>query len=90
MRIRALPTATAGAGQATITWTAPSFNGGAAITGYRVTTVGNPSKTCTTIGATTCIVTGLTKGVSYTFTVVAINEAGSSAASAATTAVTVG
>jgi streptogramin lyase/alpha-tubulin suppressor-like RCC1 family protein len=89
-RIRALPSATAGIGQATITWTAPSFNGGASITGYRVTTVGNPSKTCTTTGATSCIVTGLTKGVSYTFTVVAINEAGSSAASASTTAVIIG
>jgi streptogramin lyase len=90
VRIKALPTAKAGTGQATITWSAPSFNGGAAITGYRVTTVGNPSKTFTTTGATTCVVTGLTKGASYTFTVVAINEAGSSTASTATTAVIIG
>jgi len=86
-RLRALPTVTAGSGQATISWTAPSFNGGAAITGYKVTAVGNPNKTCTTTGATTCAVTGLAKGVSYTFTVVAINEAGSSAPSATTKAV---
>ena len=74
-------TATAGNGQATVTWVAPASNGGSPITGYTVTAAPG-GQTCSTTGALSCTVTGLTNGTSYTFTVVATNSVGSSGASA--------
>jgi protocatechuate 3,4-dioxygenase beta subunit len=77
--------ATAGTEKATVSWT-PGGDNGRAISGYTVTS--SPSgKTCQT-AATTCEVTGLTGGTSYTFTVKATNIAGNSADSAASNAVT--
>lgn len=66
---------------ATVTWTAPNSDGGAAITGYRATA--DPGgRTCEAAGsATTCLLTGLQPGQAQTVTVVAINAVGSSAAS---------
>ncbi|WP_232101797.1 X2-like carbohydrate binding domain-containing protein [Paenibacillus sp. URB8-2] len=78
--------ATTGNGQATITFTAPADNGGSAITGYEVTSSpGNIIATGTTSPIT---ITGLQNGTTYTFTVKAINSAGSSVASAVSNAVT--
>ena len=77
----------AGTGAATVTWTAPVANGGAAINGYTATATPG-GLTCTTTGATSCSVTGLTNGTSYTFKVVARNTAGTSLASTASNAVT--
>lgn len=78
--------ATAGDTQASVTFTAPVFTGGSAITGYTVTS--NPAG-LTNIGAASPItVTGLTNGVSYTFTVTATNIVGTGSASAASNAVT--
>ncbi|TMV47660.1 hypothetical protein FE783_21675 [Paenibacillus mesophilus] len=78
--------AVAGNGQATVTFTAPANNGGSSITGYVVTTAqGNISASGT---ASPITVTGLTNGISYTFTVKAINNAGSSAPSVESNAVT--
>jgi hypothetical protein len=65
----------------TVSWTAPANNGGSPITGYTVTS--SPGNfTCTTTGATSCNVTGLTNGTAYTFTVTATNAAGTGPASA--------
>ena len=77
--------ATVGGTSATLTWTAPSFTGTSAITGYTVTSsVG--SKTCSAAStARTCTVTGLTTGQSYTFTVTATNTSGTSGVSNAVT-----
>jgi uncharacterized delta-60 repeat protein len=81
------PTATIGNGQATVTWTKPADNG-SAITGYTVTSSGG--QTCTTSDANTltCIVTGLTNGTAYTFTVTATFGGGASVASVASSSIT--
>ena len=74
-------TATGGAGQAMVSWTAPAGN---EITGYTVTTVQDNSKICTvTAPRTSCTVTGLTNGSSYTFTVTAYNAGGTGPSSTA-------
>ncbi|WP_424769431.1 S-layer homology domain-containing protein [Paenibacillus sp. sgz302251] len=81
--VAAAPTnvsAAAGNGQATMTFTAPSNNGGSAITGYEVTA--SPGGKVMAGTASPITITGLTNGMSYTFTVKAINGVGSSASSA--------
>lgn len=75
-------TATPGNGQVVVSWQAPVEQGGSAISGYVVTS-STPGRSCTTTGATTCTVTGLTNGSPYTFTVIARNAQGESAPSAA-------
>lgn len=79
-------TATAGDTQADVTFTAPASIGGAAITGYTVTS--NPGGFTGTGAGSPITVTGLTNGVSYTFTVTATNSAGAGAASAASNSIT--
>jgi hypothetical protein len=61
--------------QVTVTWSAPSSNGGAAITGYQVK-ASPGGRTCSTTGTRTCTVTQLTPGTKYTFVVRAKNAAG--------------
>ncbi|SED98732.1 Ig-like domain-containing protein [Ruania alba] len=64
--------------EVTLSWTAPEDNG-ASISGYTVT-YGSGSQACPT---TTCTITGLANGTTYTFTVTAANEVGDSPASPA-------
>lgn len=81
-------TATAGILSASVSWTAPGFDGGSAITGYTVTS--SPGGLTSTVGAGTLstTVSGLTAGTGYTFTAVATNANGNSAASTASSSVT--
>ena len=83
-------TAVRGDARAGVSWTAPVDDGGSAITGYTVT-ASPGGQTASVDGATTsAIVTGLTNGTSYTFTVRAANIAGTGPASAPSNAVTPG
>ncbi|HUO50311.1 MAG TPA: fibronectin type III domain-containing protein [Candidatus Paceibacterota bacterium] len=79
-------TATAGDAQATVTFTAPASDGGSPITSYTVTS--SPGGITASGAASPLTVTGLTNGVSYTFTVKATNAVGTGAASAASNSVT--
>jgi hypothetical protein len=76
--------ATAGNGAATVSWTAGDPNG-SAITGYTV--AGSDGSGCVS-ATTTCIVSGLINGTSYTFTVTATNAIGTSSPSAPSDPVT--
>src|SRR5450631_4192728 len=82
-------TATAGNAQATVTFTAPASNGGSAITGYTVTSspAGGVDSNAGTTGLSH-VITGLTNGTAYTFTLKATNAIGTGVASAASNSVT--
>jgi uncharacterized repeat protein (TIGR02543 family) len=68
--------ASSGDQEATVSWAAPSTNGGAQIVSYTVTA--SPGNASCTTSTTSCTVTGLTNGTAYTFSVVATNSVGSS------------
>lgn len=71
--------AASGDTRAAVRWLTPANNGGSIITSYTVTS--SPGGfTCTT-ATNACVVTGLTNGVAYTFTVTATNAVGTSPAS---------
>lgn len=67
-------TPTPGSGQVSLAFTAPSDNGGSAVTSYRVTDLADPSKT-TTGAASPIVLSGLSAG-SHTVQVAAINAQG--------------
>ena len=75
----ATPSAIALAGERTaIAWTQSPATGGSPITGYTATA--NPGSASCTTTETTCVISGLRAGVSYSFSVVATNAAGTSSA----------
>ncbi len=83
--------ATAGDGQATVSWTPPEDDGHSDITEYTITTYegSNPTGTTTASGsATSKTVAGLTNGTTYTFTVYATNGVGDGPESDPSNAVT--
>ena len=85
-------TATAGVGRATVHWTAPAANNGAAIIGYVVTPfVGGVAQAKRTFlsTATTQTITGLTSGTAFAFRVAATNSRGTGPNSAPSNVVTV-
>lgn len=73
----------AGDGSITATWAAAKANG-SEVTGYTViaSVAGGADVSCSTEGNTTCPLTGLTNGLTYTVVVVAHSGAGDSAPSA--------
>lgn len=74
--------ATAGNASASIAFSAPSSNGGSAITGYSATCTATGQTTRTGTGTASPIsVTSLTNGTAYSCSITAINAIGTSAAS---------
>lgn len=72
-------------GAATVTFTAPTWNGGLPITSYVVTS--SPGGFTGTGASSPITVTGLASNTNYTFTVKAVNAAGQSASSAASNSI---
>ena len=86
-------TVVGGGGQVSLSWTAPRFAGDTAITDYVVKYSSNGGSTWTTFRdpvstATSCTVTGLTRGTSYVIKVIAKNAVGVSLPSANSAPVT--
>lgn len=79
-------TAVAGDRSAVVSFSPPANNGGSTILSYTVTS--NPGVVVASGSSSPITVTGLTNGVSYTFTVKAVNSAGTGTDSAASAPVT--
>jgi subtilisin family serine protease len=83
--------AIAGDSRASVRWSAPTNNGGAVVSSYTVRS--NPAGgtcvvTVTSNTSLSCVVSSLSNGTEYTFSVTATNSIGTSASSAASNAVT--
>ena len=69
-----------GNGQATVSWSPPSNRGGSLPLTYTAT-ASPGGQSCSVVDMTSCTVTGLTNGTSYSFSVTASNSAGTSSPS---------
>ena len=65
--------------QVTLTWTAPTNLGGLTLGSYKITGTGGVTATTAANTLTTKLITGLTTGTSYTFTIKASNSLGDAA-----------
>ena len=74
-------TAAPGDATTTVSWAAPASLDGGTLTGY-IASASPGGQTCTTTGATTCIITGLANGTTYSIAVVAHTTVGASGVSA--------
>jgi hypothetical protein len=84
-----IETVVAGNQQATVPFTAPSSDGGSAITSYTaISSPGGITGTISQSGSGSITVTGLTNGTAYTFSVTATNAIGTSPASDASSSIT--
>jgi subtilisin family serine protease len=77
----------AGSRQVAVSWVAPLCDGGSTITGYTVTSSPGGFTCSWTTGPLRCVVSGLSNGTPYTFTVVATSALGAGPASLASSAV---
>lgn len=68
--------ASAGNTTATVSWSAPAQTGSFPVSTYKATSQPGGRTCLVAAPALTCVVTGLTNGVTYTFTVEALNGAG--------------
>ncbi|MEO6988513.1 MAG: fibronectin type III domain-containing protein, partial [Aquihabitans sp.] len=87
----AAPTVLAGDGQVNVSWTAPASDGGSPVTGYTITPyIGGFAQPAVNVNASprSKMITGLTNGTAYTFTVSAKNVVGTGTPSTQSSAVT--
>ncbi len=77
-----------GKGEVSVVWDLPANAASATITGYAATAsaAGQSTQTCSTTGMMSCILKGLTSGVTYSVLVVATSAAGPSTPSVAVSA----
>jgi hypothetical protein len=68
--------ATAGNGEATVSWTAPTSQGSFPVTNYQVQSTPSSKGCLVPVTATTCRIAGLRNGTVYTFQVRALNGGG--------------
>jgi photosystem II stability/assembly factor-like uncharacterized protein/chitodextrinase len=79
--------ATASNASATLSWSAPSSDGGSPLTGYTVVVAPGVPLALFNVTGTSATVTGLRNGTNYTFQVFATNEVGSGALSSASNSI---
>jgi YVTN family beta-propeller protein len=77
------PKANVTAGLATISWSAPTTDGGSPVTGYTVTSASG-AVVCTTTGSLSCVVSGLVGKGPFVFSVTAVNAVGTGPKAAVT------
>ena len=80
-----IPSVVPGNGSVKVNITAPTSDGGSAITRYTVTASPGGATCVWTAGPLSCSIAGLTNGTTYTFTAIALTAIGSSPVSAAVT-----